>query len=185
MREHWNERYRASVPAFAAHPLAVRALASGAPDGPVLELACGPSGSALALAAAGREVTAVDVAEVALDQLAEEAVRRGLSSRVRCVHADVTASVPDGRFALVLATRFWDAGAFRLACGSVAAGGMLGWEALAVDRDLAGEPPRFRVRHGELGARLASGFTVLAEEFTDDGRHSTSTLLARRATVPA
>ena len=48
------------------------------PRGPVLELASGPSGSALAAAAAGRNVTAVDVSDVALDMLAAEAQRRGV-----------------------------------------------------------------------------------------------------------
>jgi hypothetical protein len=51
-RLRWNARYRGNfVPSFRPHPLAERALALGLPAGPVLDLACGPSGSALLLAA--------------------------------------------------------------------------------------------------------------------------------------
>ena len=46
------------------------ALSLPLPDGPVADLACGASGSALLAAAAGRLVTAVDVSEVALGLLA-------------------------------------------------------------------------------------------------------------------
>lgn len=48
----------------------------GVPEGPVLELACGRSGTALGLTAAGRCVTAIDVSDTALVQLELEATRR-------------------------------------------------------------------------------------------------------------
>jgi hypothetical protein len=55
----WNARYQGDfVPSFAAHPLAELALSMPLPDGPVLDLACGPSGSTLLAAATGRRVTA-------------------------------------------------------------------------------------------------------------------------------
>ena len=61
-RLRWNARYAGgSVPSFALHPLVVRALATDLPDGPVADLACGASGSALLAAARGRQVTAVDI----------------------------------------------------------------------------------------------------------------------------
>jgi SAM-dependent methyltransferase len=69
----WNARYGAGFEAsFEPHPLAARALALPLPDGPVADLACGPSGSALLAAAAGRRVTAVDISETALDLLADQ-----------------------------------------------------------------------------------------------------------------
>src|SRR5262249_59346361 len=78
-RQRWNARY-ADGPAapFAPHPLAVRALAVPPPGGPVADLACGPSGAALLAAAAGRQVTAVDISDVALGLLGEESRPRGL-----------------------------------------------------------------------------------------------------------
>jgi hypothetical protein len=51
-RLRWNARYASGfVPSFTPHPLAVRALAMDLPDGPVADLACGPSGTVLLAAA--------------------------------------------------------------------------------------------------------------------------------------
>src|ERR1700691_5686194 len=89
-RLRWNARYEDGYGgAFSPHPLTVRALSMELPDGPVLELASGPSGSALLAAEAGRRVTAVDVSEVALRRLAEEAQRRGIGDLIALVHADL------------------------------------------------------------------------------------------------
>ena len=46
----WNARYAEGAPTFEPHPFVAEAFAAGFPEGPVLELACGRSGSALALA---------------------------------------------------------------------------------------------------------------------------------------
>ena len=73
-RIKWNARYAAGfVPSFTPHPLAVRALSHGSAAGPMADLACGASGAALLAAANGRQVTAVDVSEVALRLLGAEA----------------------------------------------------------------------------------------------------------------
>ena len=73
-RLRWNAKYGPGYTAsFAPHPLAVEALSMGLPDGPVVDLACGPSGSALLAAGGGREVTAVDISEIALRLLGWEA----------------------------------------------------------------------------------------------------------------
>lgn len=202
-RERWDSRYRAVSPTFLPHPFVAEALAAGLPDGPVFEVACGRSGSAPALAAAGRRVVAVDVSGVALGQLSAESARRGLSGRVVTVRADLVEraghgqltgpsratggagtpddadtsddTVPPGPFAFVFATLFWDAEVFRAALRVVAVGGLLGWEALAAD-----EPRRYHVRHGALGDLLPSGWRVLTQTLVDDGRRRTTRLLARR-----
>ncbi|SNR49954.1 Methyltransferase domain-containing protein [Haloechinothrix alba] len=184
LRDHpdrcrWNERYREADPDFVPHPLVTDALAAGLPTGPVLELACGRSGSALAMAAAGRTVTAVDISDHALAQLGRQARRHGLEGRVRCVLADLAAyPVAAERYALVLATRYWDPEVFDSAAAAVLPGGLLGWEALA--QAPGGERGPYRVAHGELGARLPATFTVLAEEVHGSERHRASRLLARR-----
>ena len=91
----WNARYGQGFEAtFEPHPLAVLALSLPLPDGPVADLACGPSGSALLAAAAGRRVTAVDISEVALDLLAAEARRRGLADLITPVPS--TSAYPPG-----------------------------------------------------------------------------------------
>jgi hypothetical protein len=177
-RLRWNERYRAQPPDFAPHPLVAEALAAGLPQGPVLELACGRSGSALALAAAGRTVVAVDVSDMALRQLADEARRRGLAEHLEVIAADAASYRPTlSRYALVLATRFWDPTAFRAGCAAVMPGGLLGWEALAAD-DHDRSP--WRISHSELGAGLPPGFQVLDERALRAGQHHVTRLLARR-----
>lgn len=180
-RLRWNARYRDGVPTFDPHPLVDAALAAGFPAGPVLELACGASGSALALAAAGREVVAVDVSDVALEQLATEARRRTLSDRVRCVLADVPSYEPgSSRFALVLATLFWDPAAYRAAAEAVMPGGLLAWEALGRSRDRDDAHPQWRVADGELRARLPGSFEVVTEELHAEGTRRSFRILARR-----
>lgn len=186
-RQKWNARYRDGTPDFASHPLVAAALAAGVPDGPVLELACGPSGSALALAAAGRRVVALDVSDVALAQLRAEAARRGLAKLVQPLEADLAAyTLPPAAFALVLATRFWDPAAFRAAAAAVFRGGLLAWETftLAEQRYRPGFPAAFCLADGEPATLLPDDFTVLETRDLDDGASATRRLLARRAAAP-
>ena len=183
-RIKWNAKYGTGfVPSFRRHPLAVRALALGLglPDGPVAELACGPSGSALLAAEQGRRVTAVDVSEVALGLLGAEARRRGLDHLITLVHADLSGWAPEPRsYALVLATGFWDAAVFRKAAAAVADGGVLGWEAYADDarRTRPGLPPEWCLKPGEPASLLPPEFGVL-EQSEVPGRDRRR-LLARR-----
>ncbi|EHR52189.1 Thiopurine S-methyltransferase (TPMT) [Saccharomonospora marina XMU15] len=171
----WNARYADEPPRFRPHPLVDAAFDAGLPQGLVLELACGRSGSALALARRGRSVVAVDISDVALRQLGAEAERCGIRDRLHLVQAEAQAfDTGANRFALVLATLYWDPAAFRIGCAVVAPGGLLGWEALA-----ATQPRRFRVRHGELSAQLPGGFQVLSEELVRTGTRATTRLLAR------
>jgi len=162
---HWNARYGPGfVASFAVHPLAARALAMSLPAGPVLELACGPSGSALAAAAAARAVTAVDCSDVALGLLAGEAERRELAGLITPVHADLAAWSPEpGRYALVLCTGYWDGTVFGRAARVVAAGGLLAWEGLttAARRARPGLPAAWCLGPGEPATLLPPGFAVL------------------------
>jgi SAM-dependent methyltransferase len=181
-RIRWNAKYGAGfVPSFAPHRLAVRALALDPPDGPVADLACGPSGAALLAAEQGRPVTAVDVSEVALGLLGDEARRRGLGHLITLVHADLSAWMPEPRsYALVLATGFWDAAVFRTAAAAVADGGLLAWEALTAEarRRHPDLPPEFCVGPGEPAALLPPGFGVL-DQSEVHGRNRRR-MLARR-----
>jgi len=181
----WNARYGGRFAAsFEAHPLAVRALSLRLPDGPVADLACGPSGSALLAAAAGRRVTAVDISEVALDLLAAEARRRGLGDLISPVHADLATWRPDPRgYALVLGTGYWDRAVFAVAARAVAPGGALGWEAFTAQarRVRPGLCPDWCLGPGEPASLLPAGFAVLGQPDLPDDRHGTRRrLLARR-----
>lgn len=84
-RIRWNAKYECADPTeavFAPISWLGDVLQFGVPEGPVLELACGRSGTALGLAAAGRCVTAIDVSDTALVQLELEATRRELADRL-------------------------------------------------------------------------------------------------------
>jgi SAM-dependent methyltransferase len=181
-RIRWNAKYGAGfVPSFTPHPLAVRALALGLPDGPVADLACGPSGSALLAAEQGRRVTAVDVSEVALGLLGAEARRRGLGHLITLVHADLSAWSPGPRsYALVLATGYWDVTVFAAAAAAVAEGGLLAWEALtAVARRRHSDiPPEFCVGPGEPASLLPGDFTLIDQ--ADVPHRARRQMLARR-----
>lgn len=182
-RLRWNARYGAGfVPSFATHPVAAAALSMPLPNGPVLELASGPSGSALLAAAAGRPVTAVDASDVALSLLAAEARSRRLDSLITLVHADVSDWIPEPEgYSLVLCTGFWDSAVFAAAARAVAADGLLGWEALtAKARELRpGLPAQWCLAPGEPAALLPSGFAVLDQH--DVPGSVKRRLLARRS----
>jgi hypothetical protein len=185
----WNARYRTgSTPSFTAHPLAVAALALDLPDGPVADLACGPSGGALLAAAQGRPVTAVDVSEVALGLLAEEARRRRLDHLITLVHADLRVWHPErDRYALMLATGFWDPAVFAAAVPGLAPRAVLGWEAFTTAARQARPtlPAAWCLSPGEPAALLPDGVTVLSQEDSPGaGRGTRRRLLARR-TGPA
>ena len=194
-RLRWNARYSAGFAAtFAAHPLAARALAEELPDGPVLELACGPSGSALLAAQAGRRVTAVDVSEVALGLLGAQARRRGIGERITLVQADLTTWRPQrgegtgpgrlpgpGGYALVLCTGYWDRAVFAAAAEAVAPGGLLGWEAFTAQarRDRPGLCAHWCLRAGEPAVLLPAGFEVLSQDDLAGDRGARRRMLAR------
>jgi SAM-dependent methyltransferase len=188
-RLRWNARYTGGFGAsFAAHPLAELALTLDLPDGPVLDLASGPSGSALRAAAAGRRVTAVDVSEVALGLLDEEAVRRGLRDLLTLVHADLSGWRPrPGSYSLVLCTGFWHRRMFAAAAAAVAAGGLIGWEAFSREA-LTVRPglcAGWCLGPGEPASLLPAYFTVLAQQdLLDDRGAPKRRLLARRTDTP-
>jgi SAM-dependent methyltransferase len=189
-RLRWNERYASGAYAasFEVRPLAEQALALTLPEGPVLDLASGPSGSALLFADRGRRVTAVDVSDVALGLLAAEARRRGVGDLMTLVHADLPSwRPPSGQvYALVLCTGYFDRAVFAVAAGAVAAGGLLGWEAftLAARRDRPRLPAEWCLGSGEPATLLPPGFEVISQEDIGAEPAARRRLLARRGRLP-
>jgi len=189
-RLRWNERYASGTYAetFAVRRLAEQALGLPLPDGPVLDLASGPSGSALLFAECGRHVTAVDVSDVALGLLAAEAERRGLRNLVTLVHADLPSWRPPAgqRHALVLCTGYFDRAVFAVAASAVAAGGLLGWEAftLAARHDRPRLPAEWCLGPDEPATLLPAGFEVLSQEGVGPEPAARRRLLARRRRLP-
>jgi SAM-dependent methyltransferase len=183
-RRRWDARYAdGQPPSFEPHPLAVRALAVPPPAGPVAELASGPSGSALLAAAAGRQVTAVDISGVALGMLAREAARRGLAGLITPVETDLAEWHPAAAgYALVLCTGFWDRAVFAAAAAAVRPGGVIGWEAFTVAARQArpGLPVAWCLARGQPASLLPAGFVVLDESDVGSGRSARRRLLAQR-----
>lgn len=185
-RLRWNDRYAAGGydVSFAPRPLARQALDLPLPAGPVLELAAGASGSALEFAGRGRQVTAVDISDVALARLAAEARRRGAGNLVSVVHADLTSWRPPAgqHYALVLCTGYFDRGVFTAAAGLVAAGGLLGWEALtlAARRDRPSLPQDWCLGAGEPASLLPSGYELISQDDVGPQPATRRRLLARR-----
>lgn len=181
-RLRWNAKYGDAPAISSPHPLMERALALGLPDGGVLDLASGPSGSALRAAAAGRHVTAVDISEIALGRLGAEARHRGLGSLITLVQNDLSAWRPrPPGYALVLCTGFWDRAVFGRAAGAVLDGGLLAWEAFTENarRDRPRLPAEWCLRAGEPASLLPAGFTVLDQ--SDAPTTAKRRLLARLA----
>jgi hypothetical protein len=188
-RLRWNAKYAGDfVPSFVPHPLAARifgsfgSVSTDLPDGPLAELACGPSGAALLAAASGRRVTAVDVSEMALGMLGDEARHRGLDHLITLVHADLSAWRPEPRsYAVVLCTGFWASAVFTAAAEGVAAGGLLGWEAFTAQarRSRPGLSADWCLAPGEPASFLPPDFTLLDQH----DRALKRQLLARRSSA--
>jgi SAM-dependent methyltransferase len=185
-RLRWNERYASGAypEPFAVRPLAELVLPLPLPAGPVLDLASGPSASALLFADRGRQVTAVDISDVALDLLLAEAERRGVGDLVAVVHTDLPSwRPPAGRaYALVLCTGYFDRAVFSVAAAAVAAGGVIGWEAftLAARRDRPGLPVEWCLGPGEPASLLPDGFEVISQDDVGAEPATRRRMLARR-----
>ena len=185
-RLRWNERFRTEEHRwnFNLSPLLESALIAGMPDGPALELACGVSGNALALAKVGRDVLAVDISDLALERLATEAKVRGLSHRITCEQANLPAWRPpdEARFALVLCVMYWDTSVFDYAFKAVEDGGIIAWQAFNPGqlRYRPSMPADICLQPGEPASRLPSDFTVLEEHDIDNGRKDVHRMIARR-----
>ncbi|MEU8252815.1 class I SAM-dependent methyltransferase [Micromonospora inaquosa] len=100
---HWHQTHHDRPGAMStspAHPYLARETGALVP-GSALDAGCGAGAEAIWLATHGWQVTAVDIAPVALARAAERATDSGVSERVRWVEADLTAWVPETRFDLV------------------------------------------------------------------------------------
>ena len=150
-----------------------------------LDVACGRGRHALAMAAAGYAVDAVDYALPALRTLGREAVRRGLA--VRCLAADVTSwPLPPARYALVVVVSFLERALYPALRAAVAPGGALLIETFARD-PTAPVAAEFALAPGELDLACA-GWQVLARrdlQVEHAGRPvARSGILARRPLPP-
>ncbi|CAM4192759.1 Methylase of polypeptide chain release factors [Mycobacterium basiliense] len=181
-RVRWNEKYSRAVrhrgANFTTGEWMGDILEFFTPTGDVLELACGRSGAALALAELGCQVTAVDVSDVALGELDAEATRRNVAERLHLVHANLSDWVPTkDRFALVMCRFFWDRAVFQRACTMVLPGGLVAWEATVGDN----MREAWRPKPGEPASLLTSDFTLLRQVDIASDAHASRRMIASRA----
>ena len=130
--EFWEQHYRTLDPTWGTSPNeatveTITKLFTGV--GTALELGAGHGGDALWLARRGWTVTALDVAQTALDRIAAHAAEHEVSDRVRTIRRDAaTQPLPDGPFDLVFGSFFYAPGrddVWRRAAATVKPGGAL------------------------------------------------------------
>ena len=156
------------------------------PGSRVLDVACGTGRHALAAAALGAKVTAVDKDASSLEVARKEAQARGVE--VNWVQADLEAEWPDlGRFDVVMVFNYLDRKRMSHIVDAVAPGGVLLLETFLESQRAFGWGPEsdaHLLRSGEL-VRLVGPLTVVhgreVVEAVDNARWSAmASVLAKR-----
>jgi tellurite methyltransferase len=189
-RDKWDARYRDGAYESRTHPTAL--LAEWLPRlrrGRALDVACGAGRNALALAANGYAVTALDISRVALERGRRSAAERGLTIEWLCADLDDDAArvLPAGPFELIVWVRYVHRTLLpHLATRLAPDGALLCEQHLLTDEAVAGPTSAaFRLVPGELraaarGLRIEHSFEGLAVD--PDGR---SVALAQLICKPA
>nr|VFK53345.1 MAG: Methyltransferase domain-containing protein [Candidatus Kentron sp. TUN]VFK69678.1 MAG: Methyltransferase domain-containing protein [Candidatus Kentron sp. TUN] len=186
-RTRWNKKYRERIisdfsPSALFSAFSETIPPGAIPPGDVLELACGASGTALALASQGRQIMAVDVSDVGLALLAEEIEKHDLVGKIQLVQDDlVTWSPPRGDFALVICSFYWDRIVFGYAHELVMPGGYIAWEGFSPACVKYRSASPYAMQEEEPLALLPKSFAVIECRDVDDGKSIVSRrLIAKR-----
>ncbi len=135
-RERWNEQYRNKrdeIGPAASWVAENRDLLEAQPRGRVLDVACGRGRNALLLAELGFTVEALDVSEVALELLGQEAQRRGVTVDTRRADLREAPELETGAYAVVLDMFFLDRPLLGALSRALAPGGLLFFETFTTD----------------------------------------------------
>jgi SAM-dependent methyltransferase len=155
-REKWELRYQAREFSHDGPPssLLTRWLPK-MPKGRALEVATGLGRNALALAAAGYRVDAIDISPTGLAEAARRARRRRLSINWIAADLDVY-RLPPARYEVVVSTFFLKRRLFPALRATLKPGGVIVFETHLVGRGEEDGPPntKHRLRPGELGRRF-------------------------------
>jgi 2-polyprenyl-3-methyl-5-hydroxy-6-metoxy-1,4-benzoquinol methylase len=150
--DRWEARYRAGDAAYAAQPSTfVLDWLPHLPLGRALDVACGLGATAIALAKAGFEVTAIDIAPTALARARAEADRRGVGVDWQCADlADLR--LPTARYDLIINIHFVNRDLVAQFADALRPGGHVLFEQhLRWPTPVAGPgSDHFRLRPGEL-----------------------------------
>lgn len=154
-RDFWEERYRGHGGRPGAPSPHLIEVAGGLAPGTALEAGCGEGAEALWLAGRGWDVTAVDIAQAALDRARSSAEAAGeLTGRITWRRADLTDwSPPEGRFDLISSHYVHPSGPMAELVHRLAAGVVRGGTLLVVGHDPADE---HSAAHGGPDVALAA-----------------------------
>lgn len=148
----WEARYQAGAADYAAQPSAfVLDWLPRLPAGRALDAACGLGATAIALAEAGFDVTAIDIAPTALARASEHAARRGVMVEWQC--ADLSdLRLPAARYDLIVNIGFVNRDLVAQFADALRPGGHVLFEQhLRWPTPVAGPgSDHFRLRAGEL-----------------------------------
>lgn len=164
-RTTWNDRWRDKTDdPWEPDPwlLKVRPLL---PGGRVLDIACGRGRNTLFLAEQGMSVTAIDVSEEALGQLASEAARRTLPVETRRVDLEADPLLPGPVFDVVLDFFYLHRPILPQLLQAVRPGGVAVLRTFSSAGSFPGGPdnPDFVLNPGEL-LEIFTGWEVLLHE---------------------
>jgi SAM-dependent methyltransferase len=164
-RTTWNNRWREKTDdPWEPDPwlLRIRPLL---PGGRALDIACGRGRNALYLAEQGLAVTAIDVSEEALAQLASEAARRKLPVETRQIDLEAAPQLPGNAFDLVLEFFYLHRPLLPQLLQTVRPGGVAVLRTFSSAGAFPGGPgnPDFVLRPGEL-LEIFAGWDILLHE---------------------
>jgi SAM-dependent methyltransferase len=164
-RTTWNNRWREKTDdSWEPDPWLLR-IQPWLPDGRALDIACGRGRNALYLAEQGLTVTAIDVSEEALAQLASEAAHRNLPVETRQIDLEAAPQLPSDTFDLVLEFFFLHRPLLPQLLQAVRPGGVAVLRTFSSAGAFAGGPgnPAFVLRPGEL-LEIFAGWDILLHE---------------------
>ena len=172
-QDKWNARYREGAYAARTHPSALLVewlpkLKFRKAHPRAIDVGCGTGRNAVYLARRGWQVDAVDVSEVALDQLTETANAESLP--ITCIQADLEDAAhrpadlfTADRYDLAVMASYTNLPLIDTLMGALRAGGyLIVEEHLVTEADVVGpRSPQFRVAPGALRA-AAAGLDIVA-----------------------
>ena len=180
-RRRWDRKYREKQdPAeVTPDPFLVHAL-EGIPPGRALELACGLGDNAMALAARGFSVTALDISPVALARAASRTRRSGLHVDFVAVDA-ADFAIGEERWDLIAGFYFLDRRLFDGVKRGLRPGGLVLYKTYTTGekRYRPGLRREFLLEPGEL-KEIFTGFSILLYDEGDNGRECRAKILAQR-----